>query len=56
VFTQPVPEDLAALAAVAHAGRLTVHIDRVLQPAEAVDALRLSQTGRVRRKIVLDIG
>ncbi|GGS95186.1 zinc-binding dehydrogenase [Streptomyces violaceus] len=56
VCTQPVPEDLAALAALADAGRLTVHIDRVLPPAEAVDALRRSQTGRGRRKIVLDIG
>ncbi|MGX5210340.1 zinc-binding dehydrogenase [Streptomyces violaceus] len=44
------PEDLAALAALADAGRLRVHLDRVLRLAEAVDALRLSQTGRVRGK------
>ncbi|WP_286259797.1 NADP-dependent oxidoreductase [Streptomyces graminofaciens] len=55
VWTQPVPEDLAALASLADAGDLTVHIDRVLPLAEAADALRLSQTGRVRGKIVLDV-
>ncbi|WP_079022713.1 zinc-binding dehydrogenase [Streptomyces resistomycificus] len=48
--------DLTALASLADAGRRTVHIDRVLPLAETVDALRLSQTGRVRGKIVLDIG
>ncbi|MFF9778782.1 NADP-dependent oxidoreductase [Streptomyces sp. NPDC013978] len=56
VWTQPVPSDLAALAGLADAGKLTLHIDRVLPLAEAADAFRLSQTGRVRGKIVLDIG
>ncbi|MEV0555129.1 NADP-dependent oxidoreductase [Streptomyces sp. NPDC050597] len=56
VWTQPVPSDLAALASFADAGELTVHIDRVLPLAEAADAFRLSQTGRVRGKIVLEIG
>lgn len=56
VWTQPVPADLAALASLADAGELTVHIDRVLPLAEAADAFRLSQTGRVRGKIVLGVG
>jgi NADPH:quinone reductase-like Zn-dependent oxidoreductase len=56
VWTQPVPSDLAALASLADAGELTVHIDRVLPLAEAADAFRLSETGRVRAKIVLEIG
>ncbi|MFI1705065.1 NADP-dependent oxidoreductase [Streptomyces griseoruber] len=56
VWTQPVPSDLAALASLADAGELTVHIDRVLPLAEAADAFRLSETGRVRGKIVLEIG
>ncbi|WP_327313557.1 NADP-dependent oxidoreductase [Streptomyces sp. NBC_01235] len=56
VWTQPDPSDLAALASLADAGKLTVHIDRVLPLAEAADAFRLSQTGQVRGKIVLEIG
>ncbi|MFM9591824.1 NADP-dependent oxidoreductase [Streptomyces scabiei] len=56
VWTQPVPSDLAALAGLVDAGKLTVHIDRVLPLAGAADAFRLSETGRVRGKIVLDIG
>ncbi|BBC29063.1 hypothetical protein SGFS_003540 [Streptomyces graminofaciens] len=56
VWTQPDPSDLAALASLADAGDLTVHIDRVLPLAEAADAFRLSETGRVRGKIVLEIG
>ncbi|MGW2892960.1 zinc-binding dehydrogenase, partial [Streptomyces griseoruber] len=43
-------------ASLADAGELTVHIDRVLPLAEAADAFRLSETGRVRGKIVLEIG
>ncbi len=50
VWTQPVPSDLAALASLVDAGKLTVHIDRVLPLAEAADAFRLSRTGRVRRQ------
>ncbi|MFF7984118.1 NADP-dependent oxidoreductase [Streptomyces sp. NPDC007901] len=56
VWTQPDPSDLATLASLADAGGLTVHIDRVLPLAEAADAFRLSETGRVRGKIVLEIG
>ncbi|MDX3638086.1 NADP-dependent oxidoreductase [Streptomyces sp. MB09-02B] len=56
VWTQPDPSDLAALASLADAGKLTLHIDRVLPLAEAADAFRLSRTGRVRGKVVLDIG
>ncbi|WP_412566364.1 zinc-binding dehydrogenase [Streptomyces europaeiscabiei] len=56
VWTQPDPSDLAALASLGDTGELTVHIDRVLPLAEAADAFRLSQTGRVRGKIVLEVG
>ena len=56
VFTQPVSVDLEELATLADAGKLTVHVDRVLPLAEAAEALRLSQTRRVRGKIVLDVG
>ncbi|UUU19106.1 NADP-dependent oxidoreductase [Streptomyces sp. DSM 40750] len=56
VWTQPDPSELAALASLADAGGLTVHIDRVLPLSEAAEAFRLSQTGRVRGKIVLEIG
>ncbi|MER7483122.1 zinc-binding dehydrogenase, partial [Streptomyces sp. NPDC126510] len=40
----------------ADAGKLTVHVDRVLPLAEAAEAFRLSQTRRIRGKIVLDVG
>jgi NADPH:quinone reductase-like Zn-dependent oxidoreductase len=55
VWTQPDPSDLNALAALADAGELMVPIERALPLAEAIEALRLSQTGRVRGKIVLDV-
>ncbi|MFJ9562822.1 NADP-dependent oxidoreductase [Streptomyces fuscichromogenes] len=56
VFTQPVPADLAVLAELADSGRLGVHVDQVLPLGDAAEALRLSRAGRVRGKIVLDVG
>ncbi|MGW7351527.1 NADP-dependent oxidoreductase [Streptomyces sp. Z26] len=56
VWVRPDPADLAALADLADAGKLTVHVDRALPLAEAADAWRLSREGRTRGKIVLDVG
>jgi NADPH:quinone reductase-like Zn-dependent oxidoreductase len=47
--------DLAALARLADAGKLTVHVERALPLAEAAEAFRLSKTGRTRGKIVLEV-
>lgn len=55
-FVRPDAADLAELARLADAGELTVHVDRVLPLSEAAEAFRLSQEGRTRGKLVLDIG
>lgn len=55
VWVRPSSTDLAALADLADAGRLTVHVDRTLPLAEAAEAWRLSRTGRTRGKIVLTV-
>ncbi|MGI5142244.1 MULTISPECIES: NADP-dependent oxidoreductase [unclassified Streptomyces] len=47
--------DLTALARLADAGKLTVHVERALPLAEAAEAFRLSKTGRTRGKIVLEV-
>lgn len=54
VFVRPNPTDLATLADLADAGRLTVHVDRVLPLSEAAEAWRASQGGHTRGKMVLD--
>jgi NADPH:quinone reductase-like Zn-dependent oxidoreductase len=56
VWVRPSGTDLTALAELADAGRLTVHVDRTLPLTEAAAAWELSQTGRVRGKVVLTLG
>lgn len=47
------PADLTAIAALVDAGRLRVQVDRVMSLADAAEAHKLSESGRVRGKIVL---
>ncbi|MFE5922433.1 NADP-dependent oxidoreductase [Streptomyces sp. NPDC056468] len=56
LWVRPDPADLTALGELADAGRLSVHIDRVLPLAEAAEAWRISSAGRVRGKLVLSVG
>lgn len=49
----PSPGDLAAIGALVAAGRIRVHIERTLGLGEAARAHRLSESGRVRGKLVL---
>ena len=56
VWTQADSAGLTELAALADSGRLRVHIDRVRPLADAAEAFHLSQTQRVRGKIVLEVG
>jgi NADPH:quinone reductase-like Zn-dependent oxidoreductase len=55
VFVRPDSTDLTALAELADAGKLTVHIDKELPLEDAAEAFRLSQTGRTRGKLVLRV-
>jgi NADPH:quinone reductase-like Zn-dependent oxidoreductase len=55
VWVRPGSADLTALAELADAGRLSVHVDTVLPLSETAEAFRLSQSGRTRGKIVLDV-
>ncbi|MCF6522858.1 NADP-dependent oxidoreductase [Streptomyces sp. JJ36] len=55
LFVRPDAADLAALGRLAEEGRLTVHIDRALPLAEAAEAWRLSEEGRTRGKLVLEV-
>jgi NADPH:quinone reductase-like Zn-dependent oxidoreductase len=55
VWVRPDSADLAALARLADAGKLTVHVDRALPLAEAAEAFRIGKTGRTRGKIVLEV-
>ncbi len=55
VWVRPDASDLASLAQLADAGKLTVHVDQALPLAEAAQAWRLSQAGRTRGKIVLTV-
>ncbi|MEU8764241.1 NADP-dependent oxidoreductase [Streptomyces sp. NPDC048659] len=56
VWVRPDGAGLAALAALADAGRLTVPVERVLPLAEAAEAWRLSAGGHTRGKLVLSVG
>ncbi|MFE5406118.1 NADP-dependent oxidoreductase [Streptomyces sp. NPDC056580] len=56
VWVRPDSADLAELAELADAGKLKVHIDRALPLAEAAEAFRLSQSGKTRGKLVLEVG
>ncbi|MFF5403082.1 NADP-dependent oxidoreductase [Streptomyces misionensis] len=55
VWVRPSSTDLTALAQLADAGKLTVHVEKALPLAEAAEAWRLSQSGRTRGKIVLTV-
>ncbi|MFD1830820.1 NADP-dependent oxidoreductase [Streptomyces desertarenae] len=55
LFVRPDPEDLAALADLADAGKLTVEVDRVVPLAETAEAWRHSQSGRTRGKVVIEV-
>ncbi|MER6128808.1 zinc-binding dehydrogenase [Streptomyces sp. NPDC001795] len=56
VWVRPDSSDRAELARLADAGGLGVHAEHALAPAEAAEAFRLSQSGRTRGKIVLEVG
>ncbi len=53
LWVRPDPAVLTALAELADAGRLAVHVERVLPLAEAAEAWRISREGRVRGKLAL---
>ncbi|MFE9324881.1 NADP-dependent oxidoreductase [Nocardia sp. NPDC052278] len=53
LYVEPSGRDLGELAALFETGRLHVEIDQVLPMAEVVKAHHLSESGRVRGKIVL---
>ncbi|MFE5736545.1 NADP-dependent oxidoreductase [Streptomyces celluloflavus] len=55
VWVRPDTADLTALGELADAGRLTVPVHAVFPLSEAAEAFRLSQGGRTRGKIVLDV-
>ncbi|MFH9247966.1 NADP-dependent oxidoreductase [Streptomyces lydicus] len=55
VWVRPDSAGLTALGALADAGKLTVHVDAVFPLPEAAEALRRSQEGRTRGKIVLEM-
>ncbi|MQY21438.1 NADP-dependent oxidoreductase [Nocardia macrotermitis] len=50
---RPSPADLSTIGKLAESGQVRVHIDRVLSLAAAAEAHRLSESGRVRGKLVL---
>ncbi|MDB1089279.1 NADP-dependent oxidoreductase [Streptomyces sp. ACA25] len=55
LFVRPDREDLAALADRAEEGLLTVHVNRTLPLRDAAGAWRLSMSGKVRGKVVLEL-
>lgn len=55
VWVRPDPVDLAHLADLADAGRLTVNVDAALPLEDAAEAFRRSASGRTRGKLVLDV-
>lgn len=55
VWVRPDTADLAALADLADAGKLTVPVEHALPLAEVAEAWRLSQQGHTRGKIVLTV-
>ncbi|MGW1378798.1 NADP-dependent oxidoreductase [Streptomyces sp. NPDC002446] len=55
VWVRPNADDLAALGALADAGKLTVTVDAVFPLAETAEAFRRSMAGRTRGKLVLDV-
>ncbi|MQY16147.1 Narbonolide/10-deoxymethynolide synthase PikA2, modules 3 and 4 [Streptomyces sp. RB5] len=55
VWVRPDSSDLTALTQLADEGRFTVHVDRALPLERAAEAWRLSESGRVRGKVVLTV-
>ncbi|MEU0369726.1 NADP-dependent oxidoreductase [Streptomyces sp. NPDC006283] len=55
VWVRPSSDGLAELGRLADSGALTVNIDRALPLAEAAEAFRVSQSGRTRGKVVLEV-
>ncbi|MFF7749238.1 NADP-dependent oxidoreductase [Streptomyces sp. NPDC007971] len=55
VWARPDSAGLAELAGLADAGRLSVHVDRVLPLDQAAEAFRLSESGHTRGKVVLEV-
>lgn len=55
VWVRPDSDDLAALGALADAGKLTVPVDAVFPLSEVAEAFRRSMAGRTRGKIVLEV-
>ncbi|MET7378550.1 NADP-dependent oxidoreductase [Streptomyces sp. NPDC005526] len=55
VWVRPNAADLADLAELADARKITVHVEHALPLAEAAEAWRLSQAGHTRGKIVLTV-
>ncbi len=54
-FVRPQPEDLAHLSALVDQGALTVEVQETFELADAATALRRSQDGHVRGKLVLAV-
>lgn len=55
VFCKPNAEQLAAIGELIETGKLKAHVSTVLPLAEVKKAFRLSETGRTRGKIVLQV-
>ena len=55
VFVQPNPAELTQIAALVDSGKLKPHVDAVFPLADAAKAHELSETNRVRGKIVLRV-
>ncbi|WP_174531338.1 NADP-dependent oxidoreductase [Micromonospora maritima] len=55
LFVKPSAADLAVLAGLVDAGRLTVHVARTFPLAEVAEAHRLVEAGHVRGKVVLTV-
>lgn len=55
LWVRPDPADLATLADLADAGKLSVSVERTLPLAQAAEAWRLNQSGRTRGKLVLTV-
>lgn len=56
LFCQPSAQQLAEINRLIEAGKLKIHIETVLPLSEVKKAHQLSQSGRTRGKIVLQIG
>ena len=55
VYCKPNAEQLAAISKLVDEGRLKAHVSTVLPLVEVKKALRLSESGRTRGKIVLQM-